>query len=295
MNEFNKKLKETFTTISELAYELLEVTGEPIRQVHEDAISSVILKKIAKLKDEGIYVKTQSLKVYESKTGVDFNLWIGENDQEYIRLMVQAKSFQNNTNIEDSYSVGIEQCNKILDHAKIKHEAYPVYFLYQHIIDNDLKKNHFAFLEDFKHEYSSITFTSAKNMKGLIENSQLKFAEIHKNDFNKRWNNDIYSLFELDDKNIGLPFYLLYDISPSKIKSFQNLVGTKNNSLGFFFFFLFGENYPFKVHKITAKQIMEKYGNNNPDSEIQFKNLVIINDNMKLKRDREEQLNKILN
>lgn len=294
MNDFSKKVKDTFIKISELAYELLEVTGEPIRQVHEDGISSIILKKIARLKDEGIYVKTQSLQVNESKTGIDFNLWIGENDDSYIRLIIQAKSFHNQKSVEKSYSIDKEQCDKILDQSKIEHEAFPMYFLYQHIIDDDLKKNHFAFLKDFKHEYSSITFTSAKNMKVLIENEELKFSEIHKNDFGKRWNNDIYSLFELDDRNIGLPFYLLHDISPSKIEKFKHLISTKNNSLGFFFFFFFGENYPFKIHKITAKQIEEKYGNNNPDHDVQFKNLIIINDNMKLRRDREETLQELL-
>ena len=43
--DYSQKLKETYQNISRLAYDLLEVTDQPIRQVHEDGVSSIFLKK----------------------------------------------------------------------------------------------------------------------------------------------------------------------------------------------------------------------------------------------------------
>lgn len=289
-------LKKTLLKTSNIAYEMLEVfdTKENnIRQVHEDAISSILLKNIAKLSEKGIFVKTKSLEVNEGKTGIDFDIWIGEDDKKYIRFVVQAKSFGNNTSVDKKYKIDEEQCDKIIKFAKTNHTAFPLYFLYQYINDKNLKTNHFSFLEDFENEHSSITFTSALNIQKQISENKLKFSEIHENDFESNWKNDIYKLFEKSKENIGLPLYLLHDISPSKIEKFQNLISTKKNSLGFFFFFFF-EDFPFEIHNITSKQIEEKYGENNSESEFNFKNLIIINDDFKTIRERNRKIDEIL-
>lgn len=285
MKSYSELLKETFLNISTLSYEILEVFNTPdnnIRQVHEDAISSIILKKIAKLQEKEIFVKTKSLGTYENRTGIDFDIWIGENDEKYIRLLVQAKSFLNKTNVNDKYNIDKLQCNKLIEFAKKKHKAFPLYFFYQYINDKNLKTNHFPFLDNFKNEHSSITFTSALHIQKQIIEKRLRFSDIHKNNFAKNWKNDIYEIFENADENICLPLYLLHDISPSKIEKFQNLISTKNNSLGFFFLFLkdfFFEDFPFEIHKINSKIIEQKYGINNFESEINIKNLLIINNN----------------
>ncbi len=295
MNDFSKRLKDTFQEISKSVFEFIEVVNPEIRQVNEDGISSIILKKIFKLKNYGIFVKTKSLDVCESKTGVDFDLWIGENDNRYIRLIIQAKSFGNKTNPSNSYDIRDSvQCNKIIAHSKREHESFPIYFLYQHIKDDKLKANYFSFLDDFEYEYSSVTVASAFSIKAHIESKELSFSNIHQNRLDNRWKNVIYELFEQEDKNIGLPFYLLYDISPSKIERFQKLINNKNNSFGFFFYFFFGEKFPFKVHNITAEKIEQLYGENSADAEIQFKNLIIINDSNKLMRDRAKELEILL-
>ncbi len=296
MNDFSKRLKDIFQEISKSVFEFIEVVNPEIRQVNEDGISSIILKKINKLKEYGIFIKTKSLNVNESKTGVDFDLWIGENDTEYIRLIIQAKSFGNQTDPSNSYDIPDSvQCNKIIAHSMKEHESFPLYFLYQYIKDENLKANYFSFLDDFEYEYSSITVASAFSIRAHIAKNNLRFSYIHQNHLENRWNNDIYKIFQEEDNNIGLPFYLLYDISPSKIERFQRLISIKNNSLGFFFFFFFfGEKFPFKVHNITAVQIEELYGKNKAEDEIQFKNLIIINDSNKLMRDKTAKLQEIL-
>ncbi len=294
-NEFSQALKETLENISTLAYSVLEVTGEPIRQVHEDAISSIILKRIAKLQEHGIATKTKSLEVNEGKSGVDFDLWIGENDSKFIRFTVQAKSFGNNHLPRQKYSIGAEQCDKIISHSKKgPHPSFPLYFLYQYISDSTIHHKNFKFLGGFKQELSSITFSSAYNIRTLIANEELKFSDIHRNKLDGRWKNDIYELFEKKDEKIGLPLYLLYDISPSKVENFNKLISTKNNSAGFFFFFNFSEQFPFKIHNISQKEISKLYGANQPDNDIQVKNLVIINDANKIVRDRNKTITKIL-
>ena len=100
-------------------------------------------------------------------------------------------------------------------------------------------------------------------------------------------------MFEDKDKPIGLPIYLLYDLSPSKIKKFKDFIDTKKNSLGLLLLLMLGDNHPFKIHKINDTQIEEKYGHNDMESEIQIKNLVIINDEDKLVRDRLKKLKKL--
>lgn len=294
MNAFSQRLKKTFQEISKSIFEFIEVVNPEIRQVNEDGISSIILKKISKLKEHGIFVKTKSLEVKEGSTGVDFDLWIGENDKEYIRLLIQAKSFGNQTKAENSYKIDGVQCDKIILYSKKEHESFPLYFLYQHIKDENLSNDYFSFLEDFVRDYSAVTMTSAYNIRRLINDKNLKFSDIHENKFEKSWRNNIYELFQNEENKIGLPFYLLHDISPSKIKSFQELISCKNNSLGFFFFFFFGEKFPFQLHEITAEEIENLYSKNVDESEIQFKNLIIINDNHKLMRDNAERLEAML-
>ena len=285
---YSQKLKEIYQNISKLAYELLEVTDEPIRQVHEDGVSSIFLKKIASLKKHGFYVKTKSLKVNERKTGVDFDLWIGENDKNYVRFTVQAKSFGNNTKTSQKYDIDEDQCDKIIKHSEnTEHQSYPLYFLYQYIIDKDLKEKHFSFLDDFEDELSSITFSSAYNIQKLIANQKLKFSDIHENKIKNKWRNQIYDLFENNEK-VGLPIYLLHDLSPSRIKKFQKLTSLKNTSLGFFFFFPFGDN-PIKIHRINAKKIEEKLGSNRHKN-FHFKKLLIINDSNKSFRDNMNEI-----
>jgi hypothetical protein len=296
MDIHSNLLKDTLVKISYTAYDLLEVfkTKENnIRQLHEDAISSFILKRIAKLKDSGIFIKTKSLKVSESKTGFDFDLWIGEDDKKYIRFYIQAKSFGNKTKVDQKFKIDKDQCDRLIEHSQKGHKAFPLYFLYQYIDDKNLKNEHFSFLEEFKNEHSSITFTSALNIQKRISEDKLKFSEIHENNFESNWKNDIYKLFEERKENIGLPLYLMYDISPSKIEKFQNLISNKNNSLGFFFFFFY-EDFPFEIHKITSKEIDEKYGKNNSEREIESKNLIIINDNFKTIRERNRKIDDIL-
>jgi hypothetical protein len=276
MIEYNKIIRKTFQEISKAVYELLEVANPEIRQVNEDGISSIILKKMYKLHNHGIYVKTKSLKVNEATTGVDFDLWIGENDKKYVRFVIQAKSFGNNTSPSQSYNIDYDQCRKLIAHSKQKHEAFPLYFFYQYIKDENLASKHFSFVEDFQHEYSSITVSSAYSIEKLITKGSVTFADIHRNQITKEWKNDIFSLIEGKKEDIGLPFYLLHDAYPSKIEKFQKLISTKNNSLGFFFFF-FEEEHPFKLHEINAKEIENLYGNKAFENQIQFKNLVIVN------------------
>lgn len=288
MNNHSKLLKETFLDISNIVYDLLEVFNSEennIRQLHEDAISSIILKKLAKLKTKGIFVKTKSLDVLETNTGIDFDIWIGENDEKYIRFLAQAKSFGNNTTTNNKYDMDAKQCEKLIAASKREHKAFPLYFLYQHINDINLQNDHFSFLEEFTQEHSSITFASAFNIKKQIANKNLKFSEIHKNDFKSKWNNDLYNLFENKIENIGLPLHLLYDISPTKIEKFQNLIANKNNSLGFFFFFIF-QDFPFEIHTISHKDIDEIYGSNSIKNENNVKNLIIINDSQKAIREQ---------
>ena len=282
---YSQKLKETYELISKFTYEILEVNDKEIRQVNEDGISSIFLKKLSRLRHHGFFVRTKSLGVNESETGVDFDLWIGENDEKYLRFTVQAKSFGNQTSCDQKYKFDKEQCEKLIKHSeKAEHESYPLYFLYQHIIDENLKNKHFSFLDDFINEFSSITFTSAYNIQKLIANDEISFSDIHENKINSKWKNQIYDIFE-NKEQIGLPLYLLHDLSPSRIEKFQKLISLKNNSLGFFFFFSFGDD-PLRVHQITSKQIEEKYGSNAKSSPVEFKNLVILNDINKSFRDQ---------
>lgn len=309
MNVFSEKLRKTLIDASAKVYDMLEVFDEEpikIRQVHEDGISSILLKQLARLRSEDIYVKIKSLDVDEAKTGVDFNLWIGENDKSYIRLVVQAKSLLNECSTESSYKIDIEQCEKIISHSGEKPQAFPMYFLYQHIKHPELKEKHFSFLEDFLHEHSGITVTSAfnilklskaKKMKELPKKKSVKFSEIHNNQLKHKWKNDIYGLFEKNDEKVGLPLYCLYDISPSKVEQFNRLISDRLNSARYFYFFphfFMGENFPLRPHKITAEEIVKRYGQNDPKSEVQFKNLIIINDKFKTQRDRVRKIEEAL-
>jgi hypothetical protein len=282
MNNYNETLKAALQKITKFVFEILEVIDEKgilIRQIHEDAVSSIFLKQISKLREQNICIKAKSLCVYEGKTGMDFDLWIGENDNSYIRLIVQAKSFGNQTSTDNSYNISVDQCNKIIEYSKENHESFPLYFLYQYIKDSNLKKDYFSFISEFINEHSSITFTSAYNIQNAAKEGKLKFSDIHKNDFKYEWKNNIYDLFQHPNESIGLPLYLLNDITPSKINKFQKLISEKHNSLKFFFFFQ-SEEPPFKIHKISASEIESKYGQNNPESELQFKNLLIINNKL---------------
>lgn len=295
MDTKSKILLEAFKRISTSVYDFLDVFPE-IRQVNEDGISSIILKSIARLKGKGIYVHTQSLKINEDKTGMDFDLWIGQDNKRYVRFIVQSKSFRNQCHTTDSYDIDKTQCSKIIAHSKKEHKAFPLYFLYQHIEEPNLKANHFSFLTDFKDEYSSITFTSAYNIQSLLNKGNPTFAEVHKNDLKENWKNNTYEILGNNSSQIGLPLYVMHDISPSKIDEFLKLANDKNNSLGFFFFFFFffGENETIKIHEMSSSDILETYGENDPDSEIQFKNLIIINDNNRKMRDRIVKLKNVL-
>lgn len=297
MANYNSLLKECLQNASEFTYEAMEVTGEPIRQVNEDGISSILLKKISKLKEKGIYTLTKSLGVDEKKTGIDFDLWIGENDKKYLRFTVQAKSFGNNDKVGQSYDMTRAQCKKIISHSeKGPHPSFPLYFLYQAINDKNLHAKHFSFLEDFKIPYSGITFSSAKNIQRILEEGAPKFEEIHRNEISNDWNKELYELFAEDDYKVGLPLYLLNDISPSGVEKFEKYVNESGASVGplFFFFFFHSFKGPFKIHNISAREIEEKYGQNNADSELEIKHLVIINDSNKLKREREKKLKNLL-
>src|SRR5690606_26873891 len=109
---------------------------------------------LEELSKKGLHVDVKSLKIKEGETGKDFDLWIGENDTHYLRFSVQAKSFGNNTKTSESYNINEDQCDKIIAHASSQKErSYPLYFLYQHIEDDNLAKNHFSFLKDFKPKY----------------------------------------------------------------------------------------------------------------------------------------------
>lgn len=277
------KIKKLFKSISEDIHKLLEVYNDEkikIKQLHEDAIGSIILKRLIELQTFGLKVEINSLKTNESKTGIDFDIWIGENDSKFFRLYVQAKSLKNETKVTGRYTIKKEQCKKLIEHAKNKHCAYPMYFLYQYIKDEDLKKKHFKFLKNFKNKYSSITFASAHNIAKLVDEKKIAFADIHKNNIEKsEWKNPIFDLFKKEEKNIGLPFYLLYDLTLSNIEKFQAFIGNSGNCLGFFFFFFFGEDFPFKIHKITSEEIIKKYSVNDENSDVQRKNLIIINYN----------------
>jgi len=298
MNNHSKKLKSIFQNISIKVHDLLFVFDNSdckIRQINEDGISSIILKEIAKLNEQGVKTKVKSLDVQESETGIDFDIWIGENDNKYIRLLVQAKSFLNHTKISNSFSFDDAQCIKLINHAKQKHEAFPLYFLYQYIVDNNLKEKHFNFIEDFIDPFSSITFTSAQNILQCIESKETKFKDVHENVFEKKWINDIFSIFEKQDiHKVALPFYLLHDLSPSKIEKFNKLVSKRNNTLGFFFFFFFFQEDAFKIHDISAKEIEKIYSVNPTESELKIKNLVIINDNFQQMRKRNKILEELL-
>ncbi|WP_417558589.1 DUF6615 family protein [Mesoflavibacter zeaxanthinifaciens] len=304
MNDYIKKLDKTYKEIATLAYELLEVDNPEIRQIHEDGISSMILKKIEKLKLLGYSVKTKSLKINENETGKDFDLWIGENDNRYVRFSVQAKSFRNNTQLDESYDINFNQCENLINHAAFqKHRSYPLYFLYQYINDKSLAQKHFAFLDDFVPEFSSITFTSAFAMKTHISKNELEFQQIHLNDIkDSRWIDEAYYLFEKEEQSIGLPLYCLRDISPSKVEKFERLTSDKNNSFGYFYFFFFGQNEKFYIHDISSLEILKLYGTNERVIKgyegimpLETKNLLIINDNNKLLRERTENLNSVIN
>ena len=93
-----KRLEKELKKISIRIYDLLEVFNSDranIRQLNEDAVSSIILKDLARINTTKLSVKVKSLEVDEAKTGVDFDIWIGEDDSRYIRMLVQAKSFRN--------------------------------------------------------------------------------------------------------------------------------------------------------------------------------------------------------
>jgi hypothetical protein len=297
MNTHKKILKNHLQKISTEIYHLLEVFNSDdifIRQINEDGISSIILKKIAKLKNRGYCVRAKSLNVHENETGVDFDLWIGEDDEKYIRLLIQAKSFKNNIKVTDSYILNEKQCENLITHSKEEHKAFPIYFFYQHLEDRDLKTKHFPFIKDFKNEYSSITFASAYSVLNQIKDKKVRFSDIHENKIEKKWVNDIYSLLEDENKQIGLPLYLLYDLSPSQIEKFLKLIDTKNNSAKFLLLLLMlDDKHPFEIHKISANEIEKKYGFNESESAIQRKNLLIINDKNKFVRDRVKKLKKI--
>ena len=97
MDEFCKIFKECLQQTSKKVYDILRVITDPninIRQVHEDGVSSVILKELSKMKNKFITLKIKSLDVNENTSGMDFDIWIGENDQKFVRLVVQAKSFE---------------------------------------------------------------------------------------------------------------------------------------------------------------------------------------------------------
>src|SRR5690606_9850565 len=108
-----------------------------------------------------------------------------------------------------------DQCDKIIAHASSQKErSYPLYFLYQHVEDDNLAKNHFSFLKDFKPKYSSVTFTSAFNIRKAISRRKLMFKDIHRNDLGgSKWKNQLWDLFQSNDDQISLPLYQLYDVS----------------------------------------------------------------------------------
>lgn len=296
MINFGETLKKALKKASETIFDYMKVLNDSdisIRQVNEDGLSSIILKQLVDLKSEDIFVKIKSLDVKESQTGMDFDIWLGENDSSYFRIVCQAKSFRNNTKASDSYVFDKAQCSKLINYSKKNHKAFPMYFLYQHI-DECLKNKYFSFLEDFQQAYSGVTITSAHNIKGLFKTNNFSFDYIHSNKISENWKNNIYELFHKKDKCIGLPLYCLYNVAPSSIEQFQRLISNKNNSVGYFYYFAFGEDFPIESHKISAKQIEELYGKNEEKSEVGFKNLVIINDNHKKLRDRIHKLNEIM-
>ena len=298
MSSYNEKIKKTFQDTSKTIYELMEVVDPKIKQIHEDGISSIILKNISRLRQNGLHVKTQSLDVYEGKTGIDYHLWIGENDNRYLRFIVQAKSFGNYTDINDSYTYTKkyqQQCETIIEEAKKGEKAFPLYFLYQHINDDSSLHNCFSFLDDFEPPFSGVTVTSAYNMLEHYKSKDLKFSDIHQNTFNKIWKNDIYEVFQNFGKEIGLPLYLLHDISPTSIDRFNKLISDKENSLKLLFLLLFPENFQFEPLEITMEGIIKRYGENQKDCEIQYKNLIIIDDKNKGRREKIKNLNRIFN
>ena len=144
--------------------------------------------------------------------------------------------------LPQKYDIDKKQCDKIIKHSKkSEHQSYPLYFLYQHMVEEDLKERHFSFLDDFENELSGITFSSAYNIQNLIEKDKLKFSDIHENKIKHKWKNQVFDLFENNEK-VGLPVYLFYTtFLQVELKNFRNLSIYKA-TFWFFLFFPFGDD-----------------------------------------------------
>jgi len=313
-NVFEKKLM----SISRKIYDLMRVVKDDetnIRQLNEDAISSVILKEILSLRDDGFSVMAKSLELKESESGMDFDIWIGENDEKYIRLIVQAKNFKNNTKDDEYYeNVKLEQCEKLIaqtkhkDYLCDKYEPIPFYFFYQHLASENIKEKYFDFIEDFGIEHTGITMTTAHGLKKLLKRKKcanhnrerLKFSEIHENKIEGNWASDlsIFDMVKFEDTNIGLPLHCLSDLTVEMVDKFNKLnKPSPQTSFGFFFFFPLGKDL-IKIHETNSVKILELHEKNECYSS-KIKNLIIIDDTKKAERDklklRESKLKRILN
>lgn len=314
-NYFKNILAPILSSACKKVYDLMTVKNNEfiqIKQLHEDAISSVLLKELAKLgEDSNLRVKIKSLDVKESSTGMDFDIWIGANDSQFVRLIVQAKSMLNETSVQSSYGqMKLSQCEKLIkqreskDYALDTYKPIPLYFFYQHLINKKISEEFFPFINDFKIEDSSITMASAYSVKQLLDSQKkidvkspqdsfsLKFEEIHENKIYGEWADDlsIFKMEECNNKQIGLPITCLSDLSNERIEKYRQIKRiTPLNTVGFFFFFSFDDSSaPLRSYPINSSKIMELY-DKEPAGGHKIKHVIIIDDNKLSIRQKSEK------
>lgn len=299
-------LTKAYKHCSKEVYQLMRVINDQrinidIAQVREEGITSALLKRLVE-KAGDLHVEVKSLKVNEHITGMDIDLWIGENNKKYLRFCIQAKSFGNNTSPEDKYEkICYNQCQKLINYSKKKngnnenqHEAIPLYFLYQHLVEskNYLKKKFFWFLDNsFRREYTGVTFTHAENIQRLLDRAgigknqkgNIAFDAIHENSFfhnpfnNQNWRG---TLMNTNLRTGAFPLYCLAKFIPSKINALRKLNNPSSGPiLLLLLLLLLGDEW--NIHDISSEQINKLYGNNDidiPSENLKTSFLVIIND-----------------
>ncbi|GGH65883.1 DUF6615 family protein [Phaeocystidibacter marisrubri] len=274
---------------------------QPIAQLREEALTSILLKVLVEeaCNYTDVELACRNLNVNESKTGVDIELWLGNDDEKYLRFFIQAKSYQNSTDGLSSYPhVTAAQCEQLIDFAREK-KAIPLYVFYQHIEDPISFKD-CNLIDDLSNlSESGVILRSAFDVKALIHKESLPFDSLiqKSGDFNFEGASAEIILNSLRDSDLGFPFLLksLAKINPDRAEDVNERLKEINfrSNLGLFLLLFPGfmdDGKKVPIHKVKKEKILML------SSEYkEVKHLVIINNHNFRYDNRIKNIDAVLN
>jgi hypothetical protein len=253
--------------------ELEPVTGYTIFPPREEALTSMMLKILARENCSKVMCIEMVGSKTEKKHGYDFELIIGSSKtNKKLRLAIQAKRLYNTT-IESKYNAyDPTQPAKLMQYAK-DNRAMPMYALYNHLICKANLKAYYNSQTCYDKKNLGITLCTLEHISNCHTKDNMSFHKIHYSRVSR-----IKSLLGIESDSYkkyksglfdAIPLHQMSYINISEIEKI-NKYYLKNGKLpefvfGFFFFFLPWFQSPFNPEEViplisnTTEELIEGF------------------------------------